>query len=71
MKTLFTVDKNEKKLFQIDNPNTGRRAKINRIARLIYAHQGYQVPEGYRFDTAHHPQETSAWKCAEEITKLK
>lgn len=41
--------------------------QTNAIARIIYSHDGYEVPNGYRFDKATHPQETSAWSAACDI----
>ncbi len=38
--------------------------KCNALARQFYACRGYDVPEGYRFDQAHHPQEQEAWDMA-------
>lgn len=36
----------------------------NELARQFYALQGYEVPEGYRFDQAFHPQERTMWAMA-------
>lgn len=36
----------------------------NVLARLFYSMNGYQVPEGYRFDKARHPQERGMWNLA-------
>jgi hypothetical protein len=36
----------------------------NELARLFYQHMGYEVPKGYRFDLAHHPQEIAMWNMA-------
>jgi hypothetical protein len=36
----------------------------NALARKFYAGMGYDVPEGYRFDQAHHPQEMAVWDMA-------
>lgn len=36
----------------------------NALARLFYKAHGYQVDEGYRFDTATHPQEQGMWNLA-------
>lgn len=36
----------------------------NELARLIYKSLGYEVPAGYRFDQAHHPQEIGMWNIA-------
>lgn len=36
----------------------------NSLARLFYSAHGYQVPEGYRFDRASHPQELGMWNLA-------
>ena len=36
----------------------------NDLARRFYASQGYQVPEGYCFDQATHPQERGCWDLA-------
>lgn len=38
----------------------------NALARTFYRMHGYQVPEGYRFDKAHHPQERTMWAMAVE-----
>lgn len=38
--------------------------KCNGLARLFYAANGYEVPEGYRFDQATHPQERGMWNLA-------
>lgn len=34
----------------------------NALAREFYSIQGYQVPEGYRFDQATHPHERLQWE---------
>lgn len=39
-------------------------AACNELARLFYKANGYDVPEGYRFDEAHHPQELGMWNLA-------
>jgi hypothetical protein len=39
-------------------------ASANSLARLFYAQQGYEVPEGSRFDKARHPQERLMWNLA-------
>lgn len=39
-------------------------ADANDLARMIYSLQGYQVPTGYRFDQATHPQEVVCWHMA-------
>lgn len=36
----------------------------NHLARLLYASMGCEVPAGYRFDKAHHPQEVGCWNAA-------
>jgi hypothetical protein len=36
----------------------------NSLARDFYAFMGYEVPEGYRFDQAKHPQERLCWRLA-------
>ena len=36
----------------------------NALARLFYDLMGYVVPEGYRFDKAHHPYEVMVWRQA-------
>lgn len=36
----------------------------NRLARVFYKMNGYEVPEGYRFDQARHPQERGSWNLA-------
>jgi len=36
----------------------------NALARKFYAPLGYDVPKGYRFDQANHPQERSVWRQA-------
>ncbi len=36
----------------------------NELARLIYKSLGYEVPKGYRFDEATHPQEQGMWNIA-------
>ena len=38
----------------------------NELARTFYKMQGYEVPEGYRFDQAHHPAEVGCWNLAAE-----
>lgn len=35
--------------------------QTNDLARTLYRLRGYQVPEGYRFDKATHPDERGAW----------
>lgn len=40
---------------------------VNRVAALVY---GYQVPRGYDFSAAHHPQETRAWNLSCAIFKF-
>ncbi len=39
-------------------------ASCNGLARQFYLMHGYQVPEGYRFDRAEHPQERGMWNLA-------
>lgn len=34
------------------------------LAREFYKMMGYEVPKGYRFDTARHPQERLCWRMA-------
>ncbi len=36
----------------------------NALSRKVYQSMGYQVPEGYRFDEANHPQERGMWNIA-------
>lgn len=36
-------------------------ADANALARVFYSLLGYQVPAGYRFDQATHPQEKAMW----------
>lgn len=36
----------------------------NELAREFYNIMGYQVPAGYKFDSAHHPQEVMCWCMA-------
>lgn len=36
----------------------------NALARSFYKMLGNDVPEGYRFDEAHHPQERLCWHMA-------
>jgi hypothetical protein len=36
----------------------------NELARLFYSYMGNQVPNGYRFDKAHHPQEIAMFNMA-------
>jgi hypothetical protein len=38
--------------------------KCNALARDFYRMGGYQVPDGYRFDEATHPQEQAMWVMA-------
>jgi hypothetical protein len=38
--------------------------QTNELARIFYARHGNQVPEGYRFDQAIHPQERLMWIMA-------
>ena len=38
--------------------------QTNILARRLYSLWGYTVPEGYRFDSATHPQEIAAWEAA-------
>lgn len=38
--------------------------RVNKLARLIYKSNGYEVVEGYRFDKVDHPQEQGAWNIA-------
>ena len=38
--------------------------KGNELARLFYRAMGCEVPRGYRFDRACHPQERSCWNLA-------
>lgn len=39
-------------------------ADCNDLAREFYKLHGYDVPAGYRFDQATHPQELSMWQMA-------
>ena len=41
-------------------------ADCNALARRFYSMHGYQVPDDYRFDKAHHPQERLMWTMAVE-----
>jgi hypothetical protein len=41
-------------------------AACNELAKRFYSMHGYQVPDGYRFDQAHHPQERLMWTMAVE-----
>lgn len=36
----------------------------NELARQFYAANGYEVPEGYEFQNARHPQERGMWNLA-------
>jgi hypothetical protein len=36
----------------------------NELARLFYKSLGYQVPDGFKFYEAHHPQEVGVWNMA-------
>lgn len=47
-----------------DRTNDQIVADANRLARVFYDMLGYEVPEGYRFDKASHPQERSMWDFA-------
>lgn len=38
--------------------------KANALAARFYKIHGYEVPPGYRFDQAHHPQELTMWSMA-------
>jgi len=38
--------------------------QTNALARAFYRSRGYVVPEGYRFDEAHHPDEQNCWFMA-------
>jgi hypothetical protein len=38
--------------------------QTNRLARAFYNLQGYQVPEGYEFNRASHPNERALWHMA-------
>lgn len=38
----------------------------NCLAGRFYSMHGYCVPDGYRFDKAHHPQEKLMWDMAVE-----
>jgi hypothetical protein len=47
--------------------------QTNKIARIIYASRGYEVPEGTEFHTEtvnRHPYERSCWNAACEIQEL-
>lgn len=39
-------------------------ANANALARRFYKAMGYEVPEGYRFDSARHPQERLCWRMS-------
>lgn len=39
-------------------------AAANALARRFYRRMGCQVPVGYRFDRARHPQEQMCWQMA-------
>lgn len=39
-------------------------AVANSLAREFYGLMGCEVPEGYRFDRATHPQERMCWEMA-------
>ena len=36
----------------------------NELARTFYRSMGYQVPKGYKFHEASHPQELGCWNLA-------
>lgn len=38
--------------------------RCNELAREFYKGHGYDVPLGYRFDQAEHPQERGMWNLA-------
>lgn len=40
--------------------------ECNELAKRFYSMHGYKVPDGYRFDQAHHPQEKLMWVMAVE-----
>jgi hypothetical protein len=40
--------------------------EANELARSFYALHGCVVPDGYRFDKAHHPHELMMWQLAVE-----
>lgn len=40
------------------------------IARIIYRHRGYVVPEGFKFYESKHPHELQAWSAACEIQEM-
>ncbi len=44
--------------------------QTNELAREFYAMRGYEVPKGYRFDKARHPDERGCWAmaCAAQLT---
>lgn len=44
--------------------------QTNELARTFYTLMECQVPEGYRFDRAHHPQERLCWRMACEAQLL-
>lgn len=47
--------------------------QTNAVARVIYAHWGYQTPEGTEFHTEtinRHPHETLCWEAACDIQEL-
>lgn len=41
-----------------------RKENLNECARILYATQGYEVLEGYDFQTAPHPQEQAMFAMA-------
>jgi hypothetical protein len=40
------------------------KMEVNRLAQLLYKMQGYNVPDGYDFEKAKHPQEKFCWNSA-------
>ena len=40
------------------------KSKLNELARVFYAAQGYQVEPGYDFSRARHPQERGMYAMA-------
>lgn len=36
----------------------------NALARRFYKFMGYEVPKGYRFDSARHPTERMCWQMS-------
>ncbi|MBA4132942.1 MAG: hypothetical protein C0519_16160 [Hyphomicrobium sp.] len=38
--------------------------KANRLARIFYQMQGYEVSDDFKFYRAHHPAEVGCWNMA-------